>query len=368
MGPIWYYIPLVPFSPLLLIVSLLGQLGHGGYISLSHPMRVPSLRDITHISAGGMHSGCITASKECYMWGDNSQGQLGINSRDRTTVDQPTLVRCAETQEPLRALKISCGGMHSGAVDLNGDVYCWGKSDSGQTGSRTWYLGLSTNIYGPKKVDCLSNAIDIRCGGFYTLVLDQYGQVFAMGKEDFGCLGLGLDEPTLDIRKEGPMLVHKLEETPIKQICCGGWHSFFLSDEGRLYTAGKGEYGRTGLGQESSKLSPTLVTKTAEGQEVKDIVQVAAGGAHSIWFDKNNHVFTVGRLENGRCGIGPTPSGRSTMAMDVTSKFPIQGFTVLEVSCGGSHSLVLIEAAEPLDDQFLVSAASPAFGKLMSSK
>jgi alpha-tubulin suppressor-like RCC1 family protein len=34
-------------------------------------------------------------------------------------------------------------------------------------------------------------AIDVACGGFHTLILSDQGCVNAMGKEDFGLLGIG---------------------------------------------------------------------------------------------------------------------------------------------------------------------------------
>jgi alpha-tubulin suppressor-like RCC1 family protein len=305
------------------------------------------------------------------MWGDNTQGQVGINDREISVVDRPTIIS-TETGQPLLVSKISCGGMHSAAVTVKGDVYCWGKSDSGQTGSSSWYLGLSTNIYAPKKVESLSQAADVTCGGFYTLVLDVHGQVFAMGKEDYGCLGTGAEEPTLDIRKEGPIAVQFATDVCVQQISAGGWHSSFLADNGKLFTCGKGEYGRLGLGDECSKLTPMPVCRTSENQEVNNVVQVSGGGAHTIWFDKNNHVFTVGRLDMGRCGTGTSENGRSLKANDITCKFPFQDFTVLEVSAGGSHSLVLVQSATPLDDQTVINLAgtpsSPSFSNSYKSQ
>lgn len=342
--------------------GLAGQLGHGNSINLSHPLRIPSLSDITAISAGGMHSGCVSATKICYMWGDNSQGQLGIGNKETTAIDEPTPL-CFEDGETFQVNKLSCGGMHSAAVSVKGFVFCWGKSDSGQTGFTTWYLGLSTNIYFPKKVEGLNNVIDVSCGGFYTLVLTASGQVFAMGKEDYGCLGTGMEEGAFNMKREGPTQVTSLQDVCIKQISAGGWHSCFLTDDGRLFTCGKGEYGRLGLGEEASKLFPTEMTQDSKRQNVKDVVQVSAGGSHTIWFNRNNRVHAVGRLDGGRCGTGSTANGRLALSEDITPNFPIQDFLVLEVAAGGSHTLILAETSQPIDEQALIFVSSPNFQK-----
>jgi hypothetical protein len=343
--------------------GLSGQLGHGDNISLSHPLRVPSLQNISAISAGGMHSGCISAEGVCYMWGDNSQGQLGVGLKDRTTIFQPTPI-CLEDRSPFRVSKLSCGGMHSAAVTVDGFLYAFGKSDSGQTGFPTWYLAFSTNIYFPRLVEGISDVIDVKCGGFFTLILTAAGTVYGMGKDDYGCLGTGIEADPHENVKEGPLPVHFPQDVIIKEISAGGWHSLFLSEEGRLYCCGKGEYGRLGLGQEASKLSPTPIERDADSKIVKGVSQVSAGGSHTLWSTKDNHVFSVGRLDAGRCGNGGISTGRAALAVDITKFFPFKDFLVLDVAAGGSHSLILTETAQPLDDTSLIHASSPYISRI----
>jgi alpha-tubulin suppressor-like RCC1 family protein len=169
-------------------------------MSVNKPRRINSLPHIVAISAGGMHSACVSISNKCYTWGSNTYGQLGIGkcdtNSDSCVVAVPTQVflendgigdLSPKGKGEFFVTKISCGGMHTGAIAINGEVFCWGKADSGQTGSANWYLGFSTNLYYPRRVRGLSEfATDISCGGFYTLVLTSGGEVFAMGKEDYG--------------------------------------------------------------------------------------------------------------------------------------------------------------------------------------
>eukprot|EP01033_Poteriospumella_lacustris_P000111 gene112-72_t len=97
--------------------------------------------------------------------------------------------------------------MHTASVGLNGELYCWGKADSGQIGFSTWYLDFVPAVYYPKEVPGLPYpAIDVACGSFYTLVLTTRNVVYAMGKEDYGCLGTGVEITNMAIGVETPTL------------------------------------------------------------------------------------------------------------------------------------------------------------------
>lgn len=344
-----------------------GQLGLGNFHSTSHPTIIPNLKNIVVICAGGMHSACIDEENRCYAWGSNSNGQLGLGKGygegPESAVHTPHLVEF-EAEEgkpsvPFRVKRISCGGMHTASVGLNGELYCWGKADSGQIGFSTWYLDFVPAVYYPKEVPGLPYpAIDVTCGGFYTLVLTSRNVVYAMGKEDYGCLGTGVEITNMAIGVETPTLVQALTRRSVTSISAGGWHSFFITEEGEMYACGKGEYGRLGLGSESSRLEPVQVT-LAEGPDgevtLGRILQVSAGGSHTVWRDENNHIFTTGRTDGGRCGIGHVTTDRVNTPRDITGSFfkGGAGMKVVQVSAGGAHTLVLAEYEEEESADFV---------------
>ena len=51
-------------------------------------LELPSL--IKKVAIGSHHTVVITAENKVYSWGDNSEGQLGIGSSDRMSVNTPT--------------------------------------------------------------------------------------------------------------------------------------------------------------------------------------------------------------------------------------------------------------------------------------
>jgi alpha-tubulin suppressor-like RCC1 family protein len=370
-----------------------GQLGHCDFQNASSPRRIESLQSVrvTSVSAGGMHSACLDEQHQCYSWGSNTYGQLGIgrtipipvsvihNHHPVRTLAEPArnaphLVlrdssssssdvglngRSPSPSLPLLLRTVSCGGMHTASIDLQGDLYCWGKPDNGQIGFSDWYVDFSPTVLSPKKVPgFVEKAVDVSCGGFYTLVLMESGKVYAMGKEDFGCLGTEADRSSMGCGTEKPTLLSTFKRNPVRAIKAAGWHSLFITRNNKLFVTGKGEYGRLGLGDEASRMTPVKVvtanssssSSNSSNSSSKDnnVMQASGGGAHSIWCDDHNQIFTVGRLDGGRCGVGAVAAGQDRIrtARNITAHF-VPGFTdIVQVEAGGSHSAVLLDYPE----------------------
>lgn len=70
----------------------------------------------------------------------------------------------------------------------------------------------------------------------------------------------------------------------VRDIAAGGWHSIALSDAGEVFTWGRGEYGRLGLGDRtgSSKLRPQKVRGLEHHRVVQASLRSSTFGAFSI--------------------------------------------------------------------------------------
>jgi E3 ubiquitin-protein ligase HERC2 len=58
-----------------------------------------------------------------------------------------------------------------------------------------------------------------------------------------------------------PKLITALSGLEVVAIACGGAHSACLTARGRIYTWGKGRYGRLGHGDSEDQLVPKMVRK-----------------------------------------------------------------------------------------------------------
>ena len=338
-----------------------GQLGHGQYSSLLRPTRISSFASskIVYISAGGIHSACIDENGSCYTWGSSSYGQLGLGEKavQLNSVCIPEIIGfTCNGDAAVFVVQISCGGMHTAAVDVDGNIWCWGRADNGQTGTANWIYSYFPGIVKPCKVKGFSrNARRVSCGAFHTMILTTDGKVFSMGREDYGMLGIGSREDSLSGGSMCPTLIERLSDKRVTDISCGGWHSILLTDSGDLYSCGKGEYGRLGVGDELSRDEPFLCECSKKMNDCSSAIgmkSVSAGGSHTIALSRDHKAYAVGRSGYGRLGVDRISVDR--MSSFTEMKNPIEevmGSKIVAVNAGGAHSAIIIE----VPDEYLES-------------
>ena len=143
------------------------------------------------------------------------------------------------------------------------------------------------------------------------MALDQGGRVYTWGINDYGQLGNGGTRYCT-----APNQVVSLDDVEIVDITAGGWHSAAVSkagtdlpvchgcdilpSSGELYTWGRGEYGRLGLGDKSG--STRLRPHKVPGLEEHQVVNASAGGTHTMCLTSEGLMFIWGRGSYGRLG------------------------------------------------------------------
>lgn len=123
---------LTKFIPKVKLFYLQGQLGHGEIENCYEPKLISKLKDIEiiQISTGslGWHSGAIDKEGNCYVWGWNSNGQLGLET-DHVFVTTPTRLVVYQshfTDVEVRFKEISLGARHTVMLSMEGGVYTCG--------------------------------------------------------------------------------------------------------------------------------------------------------------------------------------------------------------------------------------------------
>eukprot|EP00727_Mastigamoeba_balamuthi_P001661 m51a1_g11492 hypothetical protein (438) ;mRNA; f:19346-21213 len=111
-----------------------GKLGIGPGPNRLSPVANEDLRRvecaIVAVSCGKAHSAILTERGEMIVWGHNHCGQLGLG--DAADRDRPQLV--SFFRPPRRVALITCGGDSTGAMLATKEFYVWGGNSSGELG------------------------------------------------------------------------------------------------------------------------------------------------------------------------------------------------------------------------------------------
>ncbi|XP_034805727.1 X-linked retinitis pigmentosa GTPase regulator isoform X8 [Pan paniscus] len=222
---------------------------------------------IKQLSAGSNTSAALTEDGRLFMWGDNSEGQIGLKNVSNVCVPQQVTIG-----KPVSW--ISCGYYHSAFV-TNGELYVFGEPENGKLGLPNQLLG---NHRTPQLVSEIpEKVIQVACGGEHTVVLTE-NAVYTFGLGQFGQLGLG----TFLFETSEPKVIENIRDQTISYISCGENHTALITDIGLMYTFGDGRHGKLGLGLENftNHFIPTLCSNF-----LRFIVKlVACGGCHMVIF------------------------------------------------------------------------------------
>lgn len=127
-----------------------------------------------------------------------------------------------------------------------------------------------------------------------------------------------------------------------RQVSCGEDHTCLLDSEGGLWTWGRGTWGQTGHGHCENRSLPQRMAALAG----RRLVQVAAGGRHTLALDASNQLWAWGNNESGQLGAPPSASQPAPQ--------PVRGLPagcpVLFVAAGGDHSLAVVDRHASLAD------------------
>jgi alpha-tubulin suppressor-like RCC1 family protein len=144
------------------------------------PVLVPVAVGLVSISVGGEHKCGLTADGTAYCWGQNNTGQLG---RGFFSISAPDPKPVAT---PLRFTRIDAGALHTCAVTVDSEAYCWGDN-------LTWELGDPAIGHWsvPRPVVGGLRFRDISAGDAYTCAVTVDGAGYCWGDNGFGQLGTG---------------------------------------------------------------------------------------------------------------------------------------------------------------------------------
>ncbi|EPS68557.1 hypothetical protein M569_06211, partial [Genlisea aurea] len=299
------------------------------------PSQLTALSTVKIVQAaiGGWHCLAVDDQGRAYAWGGNEYGQCGEEPERVDDADRPVrrdIIIPQRCVPKLSVRQVAAGGTHSVVLTQGGHVWTWGQP---------WPPGDIKQISTPVRVQGLRDVKVIAVGAFHNLALLDDGTVMAWGNNEYGQLGTGDTQP-----RSQPVVVQGLSDLNLVDIAAGGWHSTALTIDGQVYGWGRGEHGRLGFGDDkSSKMVPQKVHLLA----TENIVQISCGGTHSVALTEDGRIYSFGRGDHGRLGYGRKATTGHPAEVPINVPPPRgrdcgRWFATL-VACGGRHTLAIIE-------------------------
>jgi alpha-tubulin suppressor-like RCC1 family protein len=182
---------------------------------------------------------------------------------------------------------VDCGDQHTALVTPSGDLYTLGDNSEGQLG-----LGIDYKTFTDKPTlvtGVLDRIQSVACGYRHTLVLTERGQVYGMGSNRRYELGMQPQTP----KCLAPHRIQALDIYNVTKVKAGSF-SAALTSEQEILVWGTGEFGQV--------QSPIKIC--TEGVRFKDISLGKGRESFGVALDTDGFVYSWGDNQTGQLGQG----------------------------------------------------------------
>jgi hypothetical protein len=203
----------------------------------------------------------------------------------------------ARVAAPFVAKAIASGNQGTCAIDLNGDVYCWGANTFGEVNPRDRSAFFTT----PQRVPLPTKAVSISGGYSHTCAITDQSppQAWCWGLNQSGQLGSAVAFGTAPVKVPIP--------DGVAAVTTGAQHSCGLTPAGVAYCWGYGAFGQLGNGvitfcsvsdggTASDCPGPTPVAGNLR------FVAIAAGNSHTCGLVATGQMYCWGLNADGQLG------------------------------------------------------------------
>ena len=309
------------------------------------------IEGIVQIVAGYEYTCALNIEGKVFCWGSQADGRLGNGVTSGGIINHPATVKTDITSDPpvdlLNIVQIASHSNHTCALSSDSEVFCWGKGNKGQLGNNA---NSGKNL--PVKVvaetgstDPLTGIIQIATGGRHTCALNLEGEVFCWGYHVYGQLG---DNSAATSIAYPVQVLSESGDTPlnnIAQVVTGSSHTCALSNDGNVFCWGYGVNGRLGSGEGGNSGLPVSVVESIGSQSpLSNVTQISAGKKHTCALKTDSTLVCWGVGDNGQLGNN-AQSSQNTPVIVVSGDGETSPLAnIVEVAAGGSHTCALNDA------------------------
>ena len=238
------------------------------------------------LGSGGATKG---PSNRVIQWGYNS-----LQSKD--IIEPSPLYSLARA----RVVSIDCGWLHAAAVLECGAALAWGSNEFGQ-------LGTGDEVKSAEPVSCKVDR-DVRlkkvcCGSYYTMAVDDKGELWSWGRYQASIWPTKFTETWANgYVKRGEM---GIKGEKIALLAGGESHILAAMESGKLFSWGYNEQWQLGWGQNETDHAGQQKPKEVKFKELSaanPVAALACGGLHTAVALKDGKMFAWGNNSEGQIG------------------------------------------------------------------
>lgn len=255
------------------------------------PVKVLSTVHIVKIASGVDHLVMLSSEGQIWTMGNSEQGQLGrINEkfahrggrRGLMSLLKPEPVRVNFRTKITGFKDIWAGSYNTVARAEEDQIMVMGLNNYAQLAlPTTKALSFFMPQLSKEMTKLAWNCVAI--GQHHVIAVEQSGQVYALGRKEYGRLGLGEDGDDATI----PTLIQggDIEDTKCLEVACGTAVSYAVTEAGDCLAWGFGANGQLGTGEEEDVWAPLRMV----GKHLKDkkVLVVSSGGQHTVIIAKD---------------------------------------------------------------------------------
>lgn len=247
-----------------------GQLGSGSTADTCRFTRINSNLKFRHLSCGWDTSAGITSDDRLFVWGSNSQNQLGFSNKEHKIIKRPIELKLPSGE---MALDIRFGLRHSVILTKSNQMFVIGSLKHFKTVKHKITVVNSCEFL---QIVHDTKIVQVDCGQNHILFIDEHNAIHGIGDNKF--------HQCSEVKPKGKVV----------KLACGWTNNAFLTESKELYIYGRNNYGQCGNGTRSDSELPQRCP-------IHPVDDFQLGAEHGI-LKSNGDVYTWGWNEHGNCG------------------------------------------------------------------
>uniref|UniRef100_A0A336M063 CSON013515 protein n=1 Tax=Culicoides sonorensis TaxID=179676 RepID=A0A336M063_CULSO len=232
-------------------------------------------------------SALISKENDIFMFGNNQYEQFGLKLP--TNSDIPVKINLSEVFDNEKVLDISFGLRHTSVLLASGKLLLFGQSRCTRIAQLFESNFCKTHQFQYQAVEFLSFEFCtpvsmITSGQHFTLAYILQGhRMFLLGENKH----VNLCNQEIDIS----------HISPLKEVCSGWTHFVLLDQVGNIFTFGRNNYNQLGRKSDNNENKPVALVINEKISDIK------CGSEHTMLLTDDGKVLTWGWNEHGNCGV-----------------------------------------------------------------